>query len=164
MILYFEQELAEDALSWTANIPTSKYFDFSTSRLEENINFDLQNMQNKPVLFSNQLLSDFNKTGHINYILTLISSSFLMIFSALHLLQLSCLVYNLHIFPVKILQGIFSLFKCQTDSIWNRYNIYDILSLEHEHILIIIYHHALIVELTIVLIILAIKFLLYSIT
>ena len=94
MILYYEQELAENALSWTGNIPTSKYFDFYTSRLEENINFDLRNMQNKPILFSNQLLSGFNKTGHINYILTPISSSFLMIFSALHLLQLPCLAYD----------------------------------------------------------------------
>ena len=67
--LGFSKELSVNALSWTGNIPTGKYFDFYANRIEKNVNFDLRNMQNRSILFPNQSLSDFNKTGTCIFIL-----------------------------------------------------------------------------------------------
>ena len=82
------------------NIPTGKYFDFYANRLEKNINFDLRNSQNRSILFPNQFLSDFNKTGTYIFILIGKIFSILLFFiqEAFAFFRLRILVYRLHIF------------------------------------------------------------------
>ena len=78
--LDFLKQLSVKALSWTGNIPTRKYFEFYANRLEKNINFDLRNTQNRSILFPNQFLSDFNKTGTCIFILIGKNFSILLFF------------------------------------------------------------------------------------
>ena len=113
--LDFLKQLSVKALSWTGNIPTRKYFEFYANRLEKNINFDLRNTQNRSILFPNQFLSDFNKTGTCIFILIGKKFSILLFFiqEAYYFFGFELLCIVCIFFSVKILQSFFSSFSIQ---------------------------------------------------